>query len=43
MEEIKKKYEKPSLKVFKLQLQPQLLAGSDPSANLPGMEQPEEI
>jgi hypothetical protein len=39
----RKDYEKPTMQVVKLQLQPQLLAGSDPSANLPGMEQPEEI
>lgn len=36
-------YEKPSTKVFELKQQPQLLAGSNGSGNLPPMGDPEEL
>ena len=36
-------YEKPSMKVFKLKQQPQLLAGSDGYGNLPPMGDPEDL
>ena len=39
----KKKYEKPSMKVFELKQQPQLLAGSDGYGNLPPMGDPEDL
>ena len=35
MKEIKRKYEKPSTKVFELKQQPQLLVGSSPQWNDP--------
>ena len=39
----KKKYEKPSMKVFELKQQPQLLAGSNGDGNLNPMEDPEDL
>ena len=36
-------YEKPSMKVFKLKQQPQLLAGSDGDGYLPPMGDPEDL
>lgn len=39
----KKKYMKPVMQAFELKHQPQLLAGSDPGANLSGMPEPEDI
>ena len=39
----KKIYEKPSMQVFELKQQPQLLAGSDGYGNLPPMGDPEDL
>jgi hypothetical protein len=39
----KKKYEKPSMQVFELKQQPQLLAGSNGDGNLPPMGDPEDL
>jgi hypothetical protein len=39
----KRKYEKPSMKVFELKKQPALLVGSSGDGNLPGMGEPEDI
>ena len=39
----KKMYEKPSMRVFPLRQQPQLLAGSDGYGNLPPMGDPEDL
>lgn len=39
----KKDYEKPVMQVFELKQQPQLLAGSDPGANMSDMPAPEDI
>ncbi len=36
-------YEKPSMKVFELKQQPQLLAGSNGSGDLPAMGDPEDL
>jgi hypothetical protein len=39
----KKKYEKPSMKVFELKQQPQLLAGSNGNGDLNPMGDPEDL
>ena len=39
----KKPYEKPSMQVFELKQQPQILAGSNGDGTLPGMEDPEDL
>ncbi len=39
----KKKYEKPSMQVFELKHQPQLLAGSNGDGNLNPMDDPEDL
>ena len=39
----KKLYEKPSMKVFELKQQPQLLAGSNGDGNLPPMGDPDDL
>lgn len=36
-------YEKPSMKVFELKQQPQLLVGSDGYGNLPPMGEPDDL
>jgi hypothetical protein len=39
----KKKFEKPSMKVFELKQQPQLLAGSNGNGDLNPMGDPEDL
>ena len=39
----KKKYEKPSMQVFELKQQTQLLAGSNGDGNLPPMDEPVDL
>ena len=43
MTTMKKPYEKPSMQVFDLKQQPQLLAGSSGDGTLPGMGDPEDL
>ena len=39
----KKKYEKPSMQVFELRQQPQILAGSNGDGNINPMGNPEDL
>ena len=43
MTTMKKPYEKPSMQVFDLKQQPQLLAGSNGYGNLPPMGDPDDL